>query len=466
MFERLSAPASSLAGGPIWHWMKAEDARAEGDPRAPWRLFWVAFLIRVAYMTLAHTYRFRPYVDHFQFGWEAGRIARSLVSGHGFANPFASSYLGLTGPTAWVPPAYPFLIAGAFKLFGIYTPAAAWVLLAINCILSASTALAVWEIAYRCISRNNAVWSGWLWALYPAAMQYAVRWVWEMCLTTFLFTWVIVLALRMRGINANASTQSAQETSSQTRQWLLFGLLWGIIALSTSTLLLFLPICGLWILIGTWHRQHALRNAILAGIVFLACLVPWELRNYQAFHAFVPIRGNLGVETYLGNGPGSRGFVMVYDHPNMASDQFFLYQRMGEVKYSKMRGDLARAYMHAHPAHFIANTLKRIYFFWISVPSDAPWALELPRVLSYSFISLAGLLGLALAIIRRVPASGLIAWAFILLPLPYYTVFVQARFRHPFEPLITIFGVYLFQAAAARQPIFLHAPSARAQANA
>jgi hypothetical protein len=297
-------------------------------------------------------------------------------------------------------------------------------------------------------------------------MQYAVRWVWEMCLTTFLFTWVIVLALRMRGINASTSTRPTQDTSSQTRQWLLFGLLWGIIALSTSTLLLFLPICGLWILTGTRHRQHTLRNAILAGIVFLACLVPWELRNYQAFHAFVPIRGNLGVETYLGNGPGSRGFVMVYDHPNMASDQFYLYQQMGEVRYSKMRGDLARAHMHARPAHFIANTLKRIYFFWVSVPSDAPWALELPRVFSYSFISLAGLLGLALALVRRVPASGLIAWAFILLPLPYYTVFVQARFRHPFEPLITIFGVYLFQAAAARQPIFLSATSAPAQANA
>ncbi len=147
MAERPYTTTSKPAGNRIWQWMKAEGTLSEGDPRAPWRLFWVAFLVRVAYMTLAHTYRFRPYVDHFQFGWEAGRIARSLVLGHGFANPFASSYLGLTGPTAWVPPAYPFLIAGAFKLFGIYTPASAWMLLAINCLLSAATALAVWEIA-------------------------------------------------------------------------------------------------------------------------------------------------------------------------------------------------------------------------------------------------------------------------------------------------------------------------------
>jgi 4-amino-4-deoxy-L-arabinose transferase-like glycosyltransferase len=428
--------------------MKAEDARVEGDPRAPWRLFWVAFLVRVLYMTLAHTYRVRPLVDHFQFGWEAGRIARSLAMGQGYANPFASSFLGATGPTAWVPPAYPLLIAGVFKLFGVYTALSAWVLLFLNCILSGLTAMAVWEIAFRCFSRRNAVWSGWLWALYPAAMQYAVRWIWEMTLTTFLFAFVLVLALRMRNIGGN---KDSSQQRSQTREWLIFGLIWGIIALSTSTLLLFLPICGLWLLIATWNRPHALRNAILAGLVFLLCLTPWEIRNYRAFHAFIPIRGNLGVETYLGNGPGSNGIVMVYDHPNMASDQFHLYQQMGEVRYAKMRGDLARDYMRADPAHFLKNTLKRIYFFWVGVPSDAAPAVEFLRLFNYGFISLAGILGLLLALRNRIPAAGLLAWVFALLPLPYYTVFVQARFRHPFEPLLTIFAVYLFQSATPRK---------------
>jgi hypothetical protein len=308
----------------------------------------------------------------------------------------------------------------------------------------------VWEIAYRCFSRRNAVWSGWLWALYPAAMQYAVRWIWEMTLTTFLFTFVVVLALRMRGTGEDATARN-DAGKSQTFQWFVFGLMWGVIALSTSTLLLFLPACGLWALIGTWNRPHALRNAILAGIVFILCLTPWEIRNYRVFHAFVPIRGNLGVETYLGNGPGSEGWVMVYDHPNMASDQFHLYQQMGELQYAKMRGDRAKAYMRAYPVHFISNTVKRIYFFWVSVPSDAKWALELPRVISYSFISFAGLLGLLLALKNRIPGSALFAWIFLLLPLPYYTVFVQARFRHPLEPFLTILAVYLFQSATPRR---------------
>jgi hypothetical protein len=43
-------------------------------------------------------------------------------------------------------------------------------------------------------------------------------------------------------------------------------------------------------------------------------------------------------------------------------------------------------------------------------------------------------------------------WAFVLLPLPYYLVTVQPRFRHPIEPLITILAVFLFRSTAARSP--------------
>ena len=104
-------------------------------------------------MTLAHTYHLRTDGDHFQFGWEMGRIARALVTGYGYADPF----IGHTGPTTWVPPLYPLLIAGVFKLFGIYTLRSAWVLLAINSFFSALTTLTTYEIAARCFNRRVAV---------------------------------------------------------------------------------------------------------------------------------------------------------------------------------------------------------------------------------------------------------------------------------------------------------------------
>ncbi len=173
--------------------------RVEGaGVKAPWRVFWVALGVRLAYMTLTHQYRIKPLDANFGFGYEAGRIARALATGYGYADAFSNPYMAHTGPTAWLPPVYPLLLAGVFKVFGVYTLGSAWVILAINCVFSAWTAMAVWELGARLAGMGVARWSGWLWALYPAAMQYAVKWVWEMSVTTALFAWVVVLAMRMR----------------------------------------------------------------------------------------------------------------------------------------------------------------------------------------------------------------------------------------------------------------------------
>lgn len=419
------------------------------DPsaRAPRRIFWVGLAVRLAYMTLAHTYRIRPAEDHFQFGWEAGRIARALVTGSGYADPFANIYLAHTGPTAWLPPLYPLLLAGIFRVFGVFTAASAWVLFAIQSAFSAATALAVWSIAIRCFSRRVALWSAWIWALYPAAMQYAVRWPWEMTITTALFTFALALAIRMRGIG-----ELGRDTHPLTGSWVLFGLLWGLIALSNATLLIFLPVCGLWVLSGSRPLGTGIRDAVFAAAVFLACIAPWTARNYAVFHRFIPLRGNFGAELYMGNGPGSTGFLMEYLHPFQDPIQLRRYAELGEVRYVAERNAAARAFIAAHPGHFAGDVLRRIDFFWAGVPhpSDERWYNEIGRTVNFAFLSIAGLLGLALTLRNRVSAAGLFAWAFLLLPLPYYLVTVHARFRHPLEPLIAILGVYLFQSARSR----------------
>jgi len=413
----------------------------------PWLILWAAFLVRVLYITLAHTYRIRPFQDHFQFGWEMGRVARALATGYGYADPF----VGHTGPTAWVPPLYPWLLAAVFKLFGVYTALSAWVILVINSLFSAATAPLIYRIAVRCYNRKVAVWSAWLWALYPAAMQYAVRWVWDMCLTAFLFTCVLALALKMRGIG----DPQPQQTRQSTTQWLLFALLWALIAYSNPSLLLFLPVCGIWILLAARPLTTGFRNATLAGLLFLALLAPWTIRNYRVFHTFVPMRDNLGAELEAANGPGSNGLeVTAATLPLVARvPQTMLYKSLGEIRYVQLEGKEAHAYIAAHPVHYLLISLKRFYFFWVSVPhpvEHSPFN-EFFRELNYCFLSLTGILGLALSLKNRVPAARLFAWAFLLLPVTYYLIIANARYRHPLEPLITIFSVYLFQSTAPRR---------------
>jgi 4-amino-4-deoxy-L-arabinose transferase-like glycosyltransferase len=400
--------------------------------RAPWLVVWVAFAVRVLYLTLAHTYRIRAYDDHMLFGEEMGRIARALATGQGFSDPFR----GHTGPTAWVGPLFPLLLAGVFRLFGVFTPQSAWVILTLDSLFSALTAGAIWEIAARCFNQKVARWSAWIWALYPAAMQYAVRWVWDTSLTTFLFSWVLVVALRLR-------------SSATLGRWALLGLLWGLTGLSNPALLIFLPACGLWVLAGTPNLKRQAGGVLLATLLFTACLGLWTWRNWNVFHHFVPTRGNFGAELYLGNGPGATGLIMEHDHPIQAPSQLRLYTRLGEISYSGMRGQEAMAFIHSDPMLFVGNTLKRIFYFWAGVPhpsSKTEWV-EYARSLNFIFGSVCGLLGLALALYRKAPAAGLFAWAFLLLPLVYYAVAAHARFRHPLEPLMVVLGVYLFQSA-------------------
>ncbi len=233
-------------------------------------------------------------------------------------------------------------------------------------------------------------------------------------------------------------------------RWLLFGFLWGCIALSNATLLLFLPVCGFWILMGSRQIVPSLLRATAAALVLVATLAPWVYRNWIVFHTFIPIRGNLGAEMYAGSGPGSNGFAFIATLPLVERDpETIRYKSLGEVRYVKEQGEKAHAYLETHRAHYLEISLKRFYFYWASVPHPVEGSsfAEFGRELSYCFLSITGCLGLALSLKNRRPASGLFAWAFLLLPATYYFVTVAARFRHPLEPLIAIFSVYLFQSA-------------------
>lgn len=434
--------------------------------RAPRTIFWAAFALRLACILIGHTYRIKSGDANFYFGFEAGRIARSLVEGHGYGNPFN----GVSGPSAWLPPLFPLLVALAFKLFGVYTRGAAFFILACNSLFSAAIAPAIYEIAARCFDANGiarraskhaepvALWSAWVWAVYPAALQYAIHWIWEMSLSTCLFTWALVLALRLRG--TGESSDNLQRPRANIFLWCGFGLLWGLTALANATLVLILPASIVWILWPSLRRSDAvvalrphIAGALLTCAVFAVTLAPWVIRNERTLHAFIPARSNFGVELWQSSHFYWRGFPWGTAMSLWPGDpEFQQYIKLGEVEYAHRKGAEAIQTLRAHPALLARNTAYRVYFFWFGVPhpSEGKIADEVTRMLNYSFLSLAALFGLALMLRRHLPGAWLFAWTFLLMPLPYYLVTVQARFRHPIEPLIAILSVYLFRSTSKR----------------
>jgi len=395
-------------------------------------IFAIAFLLRVGWIIVGHTYKFKSTDDNFSFGWEMGRIGASLASGQGFSNPFGPP----TGPTAWEPPLYPYLTAGVFLVFGIYSKASAFVLLTINSIFSALTCVPIFLIARRIFSEKVAVGSSWAWALLPNVIFWCTRAVWETSLAALLLTTIIWLALTL-------------EDRDGWMPWLQFGLLWGIAALSSTSLLSFLPAAGLWV----WYRRvrrgkRSLAGVALASMVFLACNTLWMIRNYETFGKFIFIRDNFGAELRLGNGPGADGALMEYLHPTQNAYAMRQYQAMGEGAYIAMRKRQAVDFIKADVTRFAGLCVKRFIYFWAGPPkATQPWWMGEAKNSLFLASSVLMFWGLGRALRLDKPGAWLVFWLILLYPAVYYGVYSIPRYRHPIEPEMAILAVFLLTEA-------------------
>jgi 4-amino-4-deoxy-L-arabinose transferase-like glycosyltransferase len=387
----------------------------------------VAFVLRFGWIIVAHTYRFKTFDDNFSFGWEMGRIGRSLAQGQGFSNPFSAT----TGPTAWEPPLYPFLIAGIFQLFGVYTHASAVVLLGINSVFSALTCIPIFLISRRCFSERLAVWTSWLWAVMPSVMYWCTRWVWETSLAALLLALIFWLTLDL-------------EERDGLAPWIQFGLLWGIAALANTSLLAFLPASGVWAWYRCWKRgKPSLAGVVLSALLFAACIAPWVARNYRTL-GVMSLRSNFGAELRIGNGPGADGTWREYLHPTQNVYQMRLYRAMGEVAYVAERKRQAVDFIREDHSRFMVLCLKRFIYYWGGVPrlSEIP-ALAPVKNSVFLASSVLAFWGLGRALRKRRPGAWLFFWLILSYPAVYYAVFPHPRYRHPIEPELGILMVYV-----------------------
>jgi hypothetical protein len=75
----------------------------------------LALALRLIVMAFLYPEQLDPTLDHWKFGYETGRVARSIVQGQGVANPLYTN----TGPTAFMTPIYASIVALVFRVFGI-----------------------------------------------------------------------------------------------------------------------------------------------------------------------------------------------------------------------------------------------------------------------------------------------------------------------------------------------------------
>ena len=290
----------------------------------------VAFIFLLAIISYLILAIALPRIDWAAAG-EIPRIAASVARGQGFSSPFRQA----TGPTAWIPPVYPYLLAGIFHVFGVYTVASYWAAVSVNIIVHAFSCVVLYLVAGETFGRRTGWYAANALASFPLLFQPLVllhllggfrgaglfippNAIWYTHLSELAILLLIWFTLRQA-------------------QWAVYGTAWGIATLINPTVLALVPAFLAWRL---WHREHW-RNLGLAAAIAALCVAPWLVRNYLVFHRPVFIRDNFGVELRVGNQPGKRGLWSASLHPERSAYESSRVAEMGEAEYAQVAGQEA-----------------------------------------------------------------------------------------------------------------------------
>ncbi len=404
-------------------------------PAVSWRTVFVmigcAFLVRLAVIPFTYADHLDPQRHHWRFAWEMGMVARSIATGKGFSSP----YVGETGPTAWFPPLYPYLLAGVFKVFGLFTKASAIAILTINSLFSALTVIPVVGIARRTSGERVARYAGWIWVFFPYAIWAAAERIWENSLTTLFLALLIWCTL-------------ALDERATRRRWIGYGLLWGVATLSNPAVLAVLPFVLGWLCWRRRQRQQSWRSAVALTVVALvAVAAPWDIRNYVVLHRVLPLRDNFWVEVRVGNTGDISDIYPDWAIPSTSPAQWHELHRVGETAYIAEMRALALRFIRENPGVFLWLCGKRFAFIWTGYWSfDPAYAshepLQIPNMFFCSTLTALMLCGLVL--LWRNRREHFVPYAAVMgaYPAVYYITHPTMDYRHPIDPVLVVLIAY------------------------
>jgi hypothetical protein len=366
------------------------------------------------------------------FDQEAGNTALALSQGKGFSNLFRQN----TGPTAWLPPIYPFLLSIIFRIFGVFTFHSFVAAVLLNALFSATVTFPLFSFAQRIAGRHVAVASAWLWVFLPAGVIMPFEWIWDTSLSVLLATTLLWTTLR-----------SAQ--SPRLWLWLTYGALWGVTVLTNPSLGIVLPFLLFWaVRHARTQVEVSWRAPIFASALIIVCCLPWTLRNYLTFHRVIPIRSSLPFELWIGNND-------IFDEHAIGGlrritrfEETRHYSQVGENAYLDEKSHLANSFIQKKPSLFLRLTARRIVATWTGTEHPladfrrADSLLVRIIILCNLILSLGTFLGIALLVRSKSSFAFPIAVFPLLYPLIYYVTHTSLRYRHPIDPLLAFLTAF------------------------
>lgn len=388
----------------------------------------VALALRLGFARDYARHASRQALSVIPFLFEPGNIACSLAAGHGFGSPLRVE----TGPTAWMTPVYPALLAAILRLFGTYTFPSFVAAAGLNILFATLTSVPVFYAGKRMAGAAAGAAGAWLWAVFPNAILIPVESLWDATLAALLGATILWATLALR-------------QSRRRRDWLAYGLLWGLTLMTHPALGSLLPLLLGWLAYRGRQGKFQIKGAALAAGVAALCCVPWTIRNYAVFDALVPLRSPFGLSLWLGNNDRTSARRPAALHPISDSAERAEYVELGEAEYMRVKEHEAVRYMVSHPEREARLIARRFIATW---SGGTPYPLEDFRrdhsfrfrgILLFNLLAAAGALAGIVMLARRGACGAFPAAVFpIVYPLPYYLTLFVPRYRLPIDPVVLL----------------------------
>jgi hypothetical protein len=399
--------------------------------------FLVLFLSIAAYVNFPEIQKY-----NYHFGGEYGKIAESIVNGKGYSDVFGTD----SGPTAWMPPLYTFLLALIFWVLGPYIPGSVWALLVLKYIALSIVPILLLRI---CSRTHPGIQAYLVLPIYLCLIFYNRGAFFAMTDDVWLIILMITVLLYMYWYYLNIS-----ELKILKLGWGIFG---GLLFLTN-------PILGIVYILLTFvpHNRTALKKKLALVILSIIICTPWIVRNYLMFDRLFFIKSNLFFELHQSNYLDEDGLIDMGTfkkfHPYLNEQIRETYTSLGETEFLARYRDAFLQDFKKRPWVFLKKAGHRFLKAFIvpasMVPSqkgyefsgDLKFYVKATVYWVPFFMCIYFLFSKNAPNINILRAGTIIFFAYL---APYVVVGFFKRYRIPLVPVFTIFYFYFIMSMIA-----------------
>jgi len=356
-------------------------------------------------------------------------MAKAMLAGRGFTYPFHGIIY-----YSYAPPMHSWLSAISYWTSGSIAPLMLLQMVAGSALAGVTAAAA--ERMFH--TRLAGLFAGLLVAVHPGLIVYNVTKSHPMTFDALFFSLALLQSFRLR-----------QQPSM--RRAVELGLIVGIGTLSRATIVIFLPLAALWLLISVTPslRWPVVQRFAVAGLITVACLTPWTIRNYRIHHQFVFVLTTDGDDFWRGNNPNATGHSYISPghlvlNSLSASELADLARQPNELAQSHWFKTRAYAFIREHPASFVRLTaLKFLHFWWFAPQTGVRYPPLWFWIYGIYYVAALACAALGVAALRRLPRESveqavLIAVFLLGLSALQSLYYVEGRHRWAVEPMLLV----------------------------